>query len=41
MKKMPEQTSPKSELILYQTEDGKARINVRFEGETAWLHKSN
>ena len=37
MKKMPEQTSPKSELILYQTEDGKARINVRFEGETAWL----
>ena len=37
MKKMPEQTFPKSELILYQTEDGKARINVRFEGETVWL----
>ena len=27
----------KSELILYQTEDGKSRFEVRFEGETVWL----
>lgn len=24
-------------LLLYQTEDGKQRIEVRFEGETVWL----
>lgn len=28
---------PNSELILYQTEDGKTRIKCRFEGETLWL----
>ena len=27
----------KSELILYQTEDGKSRLEVRFEVETVWL----
>jgi hypothetical protein len=26
-----------SELILYQTEDGRTRIQCRFEGETLWL----
>lgn len=26
-----------SELILYQTEDGRTRIECRFEGETVWL----
>lgn len=26
-----------SEIILYQTEDGKTRIEVRMEGETVWL----
>ena len=26
-----------SELILYQTEDGRIRLEVRFEGETVWL----
>ena len=25
------------ELLLYQTEDGQTRVEVRFEGETAWL----
>lgn len=33
-------TRPKnagSELILYQTEDGRAEIQCRFEGETLWL----
>ena|ERR1035437_9472511 len=29
--------APKSELILYQSEDGKTRIETRFTGETAWL----
>ena len=27
----------KSELILYQTEDGRSRLEVRFEGKTVWL----
>jgi hypothetical protein len=26
-----------AEILLYQTEDGRARIEVRFEGETAWM----
>ena len=29
--------TPKGELILYQTEDGRTRIECRFEGETIWL----
>ena len=29
-----------SEFILYQTEDGRTRVEVRFEGETAWLSLS-
>ena len=28
---------PASEIILYQTEDGRARIECRFEGESIWL----
>jgi hypothetical protein len=28
---------PRSELILYQTEDGRTRIQCRFEDETLWL----
>lgn len=28
---------PKSELILYQTEDNRTRIEVRLENETFWL----
>jgi hypothetical protein len=31
------ESPPKSEIILYQTEDQKTRVQVRFEGETAWL----
>lgn len=27
----------KSELVLYQTEDGKTRLEVRLHDETAWL----
>lgn len=26
-----------AELLLYQTEDGRTRVEVRFDGETAWL----
>jgi hypothetical protein len=29
--------TPKSELLLYQTEDGRTRIECRFEGQTVWL----
>jgi hypothetical protein len=29
-----------SEVILYQTEDGKSRLQVRFSGETAWLSQA-
>jgi hypothetical protein len=34
MKKEPH---PNSALILYQTEDGRTRIQCRFENETVWL----
>lgn len=34
---MPEHDSPKSSLILYQTDDGRTRIECRFENETIWL----
>src|SRR4030067_451254 len=37
MKKKSEQASIKSELILYQTEDGKIRIEVRLQDESVWL----
>ena len=29
--------APKTEFLLYQTADGQNRIEVRFEGDTAWL----
>jgi Virulence protein len=30
-------TPNNSEILLYQTEDGHTRIEVKFKGETAWL----
>jgi len=30
-------TPNNSEILLYQTEDGKTRIEVKFKGDTAWL----
>ena len=30
-------SSPDGQFLVYQTEDGKLRIDVRFEGETVWL----
>ncbi len=29
-------TQADSQFVLYQTEDGKLKIDVRFEGETVW-----
>ncbi|RJQ14661.1 MAG: hydroxyacid dehydrogenase [Nitrospiraceae bacterium] len=37
MKKNKEQVPIQSELILYQTEDGKTRIEVKLQDETVWL----
>jgi len=34
---MPDNESPQSSIILYQTEDGRTRIQCRFENETIWL----
>lgn len=34
---MTDRVSGASEVILYQTEDGRTRIQCRFEGETIWL----
>jgi hypothetical protein len=34
---MSSEPSPQSEIILYQTEDGRTRIQCRFENETIWL----
>ncbi len=34
---MPDSRPPQSSIILYQTEDGRTRIECRFEGETIWL----
>ena len=33
---MPDET-PRSEIVLYQTEDGQTRVQCRFESETIWL----
>jgi hypothetical protein len=33
----PSAPAPGGELLLYQTEDGRARIQCRFENETIWL----
>jgi hypothetical protein len=34
---MSNEPLPKSKIILYQTEDGRTRVEVQFKGETAWL----
>ena len=30
-----------SEIILYQTEDGRTRVQCRFENETVWLSQQH
>jgi len=37
MKSRKEQAPEKGELILYQTEDGKTKVEVRLQDETVWL----
>jgi hypothetical protein len=37
---MPDEAMPQSSIILYQTEDGRTRIQCRFEGGTIWLTQS-
>jgi len=34
---MSDEPLPSSEIILYQTEDGRTRVQCRFENETLWL----
>ena len=34
-------TPPNSELLIYQTEDGRTRIQVRLENETVWLTQAD
>jgi hypothetical protein len=34
---MSNEAQPQSSIILYQTEDGRTRIQCRFENETIWL----
>jgi len=34
---MSDQPLPQSEIVLYQTEDGRTRIQCRLEGDTLWL----
>ena len=34
---MSDEPLPQSEIILYQTEDGRTRVQCRFEDETVWL----
>lgn len=37
---MSDEPRPNSDLILYQTEDGRMRIQCRFENETVWLSQA-
>jgi hypothetical protein len=37
---MPDDHPPESQLILYQTEDGRTRIECRFENESIWLSQA-
>jgi len=34
---LPEKKQPSSEILFYQTEDGRNRIEVRLEDNTVWL----
>jgi hypothetical protein len=37
VKDMAEELEKKSEIVLYQTEDGRTQLEVRLENETVWL----
>ena len=34
---MPKNDLPQSSIVLYQTEDGRTRVQCRFEDESVWL----
>jgi hypothetical protein len=34
---MEQQPQPDSEIILYQTEDGRTRLEVKLENNTVWI----
>jgi len=34
---MTDLTRREADFLLYQTEDGRTRVEVRFDGDTAWL----
>ena len=34
---MKDDPTDQSQVVLYRTEDGKSRLEVQFQGETAWL----
>ena len=34
---MSDESLPQSEIILYQTEDGRTRVECRYEEKTVWL----
>lgn len=36
-KKSMKKNFPQSQIIIYKTEDGQTKIDVRFDGETVWL----
>ena len=40
MDNTPEPTPPESSIVLYQTEDGTTRLEVRLEGGTVWLSQA-
>lgn len=37
---IPDPASPGGEFLLYQTEDGRTRLQVQFQGETVWLSQA-
>ena len=37
---MPENPAPETSIVLYQTEDGRTRIECRFESDTIWLSQA-
>ena len=38
---LPPQPPPGGQFLVYRTEDGKLKIDVRFEGETVWLTQAH
>lgn len=34
---IPVRSSPSGDVLIYQTQDGRTRLHVEFEGDTAWL----